>query len=127
MKSFESSDAGTPRAPLSTLQYTDYLTGNTAAVTPPTPKEAEPIKVARIYKRGGDAKISRTPSPKDGNLSPQNGRSLTPQGQRSHSPFPMEDHKSPMTPVGETLYNGEYIRQPSPNGARPVQPAQVNK
>lgn len=57
-----------------------------------------------------------------GNQSPTSiSGSRSPKTQRSHSPF--EDRESPLPPVSERLYNGEYIRTPEDRSLTPVLPA----
>ena len=122
---FGTSEAGTPRAPADT-HYQDLLTGNqNSSLSPPpytrSPKLNQVTKVAAGSKIIRARTISAASKPR---TSPRISRSGTP-ASRSHSPFPMAEGESPMTPVGEALYKGDYIYQQSPRGARPTQPTLV--
>ena len=48
-------------------------------------------------------------------------RSPSPEFHRSHSPF--DDADSPLPPVGESLYHGQYITEPIPRTVTPHLPA----
>ena len=118
---FGTSELGSPRPPLATAQYHEFLDGNTNTPSPPPyTKNPEPIQVGKPVAK--NIIRARTMTPKNSN--PDNGRSLTP-ASRSHSPFPMDDRDSPMPPVGENLYHGDYIYQTSPRRSTPAQPGQV--
>lgn len=140
--SYAPSEVGSPRNPYFMANFTESLNGNVKAPmstdmyksqkpgTPPTavlvepadspsnksrnkkaPQPGEPFKVPRLYSRK-NATENRTPSPK----TPQVTRGSTPVS-RSHSPFPMENHENPLTPVGDNLVTGEKVL----NGARTPQ------
>ena len=69
----------------------------------PPPLFSEPTYVEPSDPRGA------SPAPSKGSNSP----SL----QRSHSPF--EKSESPLPPVGDNLYNSDYIRTPTPKSVSP--------
>ena len=121
--------AGSPRPPADTKKLEELLlVGNmqTDQSPPPYTKSPEPIKVT---KPAANKNVIRARNLSQMNPSPDGNRSVTPRSTtpRSHSPFPMEDRDSPMTPVGENLYHGDYIYQPSPRVSRPAQPAQAGE
>ena len=125
---FGTSEAGSPRPPADTSHYQGLLAGNQNSSLSPPPYTQNPgsPQITKVSSAGSKIIRARTASAGKGKNSPSPNleRTGTPVS-RSHSPFPMPEGESPMTPVGETLYKGDYVYQASPRGVGPAQPALV--